>query len=158
VFDPDGYTDDILYDVAEVSPIAPTDTTRFRLADFYINPFEDIVLLETITYDPVRERWVKTTVGALPMSYTQAGDVYEELSDVMMELRILERYVLANQSINLLVLAEDYETPEVITIWSEETIEAVGRNADVIKNVRGKYMGEVLDLIHDTLTGLGMFQ
>lgn len=158
VFDADGFTEELIYDVSSVSPIAPTDTTRFRIADFLINPFQDILVLETIHFDMVNEQWVKTSVGVLPMSYAQAGDVYENLSDEMEELRILERYVLANQSINLLRLVDDYQSEDVITIWTEDTIEAVGRNEDVIKNVRGKQTGEVLDLIHDTLAGLGMFQ
>jgi len=158
IFNEFGYTDETLYFVEDVSPIEPTNRTRFRDADFTINPFEDILFIETIDYSAVTGRWIKTIITVLPMSYTQVGNNYDELSDIMEEIHILETYVLMNQSINLLQLVEGYEDPDINNIWSEETIEALGRDHEVIKNVRFKLAGEVLDIIHDTLSRLGMFQ
>lgn len=157
-FEPFGYTTDVLYDVEDVSPIEPTNTTRFRDTNFTINPFENILFIENIFYNSVLGRWEKDIVTVLPMSYTQAGNNYEELSDTMEEIQILETYVLINQSVNLLQLVEGYEDPDVNNIWSEDTIETLGRDHEVIKNVRIKLTGDVLDIIHDTLTRLGMFQ
>lgn len=157
-FDANGYTEDIIYDVEEVSPINPLNVTKFRDADFIINPFEEIVFIETISYDPLEDIWEKELVTALPMSYTQAGNTFEALSETMEELEILEQYVLENQSINLLQLADNYMDEEVSIIWSEDTIEALGRDHEVIKNVRLKSTDEVLDMILNTLSRLGMFQ
>ena len=158
LFQASGYTEDLFYNVEDVLPIEPTNTTRFRDADFTINTFEDILFIETIEYSAISDVWIKTIVTVLPMSYTQAGNNYEDLSDAMEEMQILETYVLMNQSINLLQLVENYEDPDVNNIWSEDTIEALGRDHEVIKNVRFKLAGDVLDIIHDTLTRLGMFQ
>jgi hypothetical protein len=157
-FDANGYTDEIIYNVEEVSPVEPLNITKFRDADFIINPFEEIVFIETISYNTIQDRWVKELVTVLPMSYTQAGNTFEELSETMEELEILEQYVLENQSINLLQLVENYKDEEVSIIWSDDTIEALGRDHEVIKNVRSKSTDEVLDMIRDTLTRLGMFQ
>lgn len=157
-FDANGFTDQVLYDVDEVSPIEPLNIIKFRDADFIVNPFEEIVFIETISYNSFLDQWEKQLVTALPMSYTQAGNTFEELSQTMNELEILEQYVLENQSINLLQLDDDFANPEVSIIWSEETIEALGRDHEVIKNVRSKSTDDVLSMIRDTLTRLGMFQ
>jgi ABC-type multidrug transport system ATPase subunit len=103
------------------------------------------------------KEWVKEIVSVLPMSYTQAGDNYEQLSTTMSEIHVLENYVLQNQSINLLQLREDYQDPEVNNIWSDETIDVIGRDHEVIKKVRLKNAGDILDAIYDTLSRLGMF-
>lgn len=157
-FDANGYTEDLVYNVEDVSPIEPSNVTKFRNTDFIINPFEEIIFIETISYNSLFDRWEKELVTALPMSYTQAGNTFEELSDTIGQLEILEQYVLQNQSINLLQLVEDYQSEEINNIWSEDTIEALGRDHEVVKNVRLDSTEEVLDIIHDTLTRLGMFQ
>lgn len=157
-FDADGFTDLTIYNVEEVSPIEPLNITKFRDADFIINPFEEIVLIETISYNAIQNRWEQELVTAIPMSYSQAGNTFDALSETMEELEILEQYVLENQSINLLQLADNYTDEDVNIIWSEDTIEALGRDHEVIKNVRLKSTDEVLDMIRDTLTRLGMFQ
>ena len=157
-FDTDGFTDLSIYNVEEVSPIEPLNITKFRDADFIINPFEEIVFIETISYNAIQDRWEQELVTAIPMSYSQAGNTFDALSETMEELEILEQYVLENQSINLLQLADNYTDEDVNIIWSEDTIEALGRDHEVIKNVRLKSTDEVLNMIRDTLTRLGMFQ
>jgi 3-dehydroquinate dehydratase len=91
------------------------------------------------------------------MSIRQAGNMYEDNSSYLDEINSLERYVLKNQSINLLELREDYENEEVNNIWSEDTIDYLGRDHDVIRTVRTKKTGDILDIINDTLSRLGMF-
>ena len=156
VFHEDGYSDGVI-DVKTTSPLEITNVQRFKEADFRLNTFEEILFIETIYFDPFFEEWVKEIVSVLPMSYTQAGDNYEQLSTTMSEIHVLENYVLQNQSINLLQLREDYQDPEVNNIWSDETIDVLGRDHEVIKKVRLKNAGDILDAIYDTLSRLGMF-
>jgi len=146
------------YAVQDVTPIQPLNILRFKDTDFKINTFTDILYIETIRYNALYQFWVKEIVGVLPMSYTQAGDNYESLSDTMEEIHALEIYVLQNQSINLLTLKEDYQNEDVNNIWSEDTITTLGRDHEVIKKVRLKNAGDILDIINDTLSRLGMFQ
>lgn len=154
----EGYSDLETYFVEDVSPVKPLNVLRFKDTDFKINSFTDIVYIESIHYNPLLQFWVKEIVTVLPMSYTQVGDNYEDISDIMEEIHVLENYVLQNQSINLLVLKEDYQNEEVNNIWSDETIETLGRDHEVIKKVRLKSAGDILDIINDTLSRLGMFQ
>jgi len=157
-FHEDGFEADPLLSLDNVSPIENLNVTRFRDADFTINTFEDILFIENIRYNPISEVWVKEIATALPMSLTQAGEAYHDISDIMEDIHILEAYVLTNQSINLLSLREDYQDEDVNNIWSEETIDVLGRDHDLIKKVRLKNAGDILDIIDDTLGRLGMFQ
>lgn len=157
-FHKNGFTELTSYDPEDVSPIEPLNVLRFKDTDFRINTFDDMLFIETIEYDSIADEWDKNLVTVLPMSYTQIGDTYEELSDMMEEIKVLELYVLENQSINLLTLREDYADPDVNNIWSEATVEALGRDHEVIKKVRLKMAGDILDIIEDTLSRLGMFQ
>ena len=125
------------------------ETIDPRLAEIYI---------ENIDYDSTDEVWVKTIVTALPMSLSQAGDNYGNVSDIIEEIRIIENYVLTNQSVNLLLLKEDYQDEDVNNIWQQATIDSLGRDHEVIKKVRLKNAGDILDIINDTLSRLGMFQ
>lgn len=153
-----GFTDLVVFDAEDVSPIEPLNVLRFKDTDFRVNPFEDIVFIETISFNSFLNRWEKEFVSVLPMSLTQAGDNYEEVSDIMDEIHVLENYVLQNQSVNLLSLREDYQDEDVNNIWSEDTIEALGRDHEVVKKVRLKNAGDLLEIINDTLSRLGMFQ
>ena len=157
VFHEDGFTDLVAYDPEDVSPIEPTNVLRFRDTDFKINTFDDILFIETISYNSVNEQWEKDIVSVLPMSLSQAGNAYEEASETLDEIRVLQLYVLENQSINLLELREDYQDEDVNNIWAEATVEALGRDHEVIKQVRLKNAGAILDIIADTLSRLGMF-
>ncbi len=156
-FQKNGYTEEILYVVEETSPIEDLNTTLFREADFKINTFDTVIFIETISYSADKDEWEKTIVSVLPMSIKQAGGMYEDNSDFIEQVGILEKYVLDNQSVNLLELSEDYLNEEVNNIWSDATIERLGRDHDVIKTVRIKKTGDILDIINDTLARLGMF-
>jgi len=158
VFHEYGYSSEVITNVSEVSPIEITNIQRFKDADFKVNTFEDIVVIQSVNYMIGLNRWKIEDIEVVPMSYMQAGDNYEDLSSSMDEIRVLENYVLANQSINLLTLREDYQDEDVNVIWSEETVEALGRDHEVIKQVRLKNAGDILDTIYDTLSRLGMFQ
>ncbi|MDC0559032.1 hypothetical protein OAO42_01325 [Candidatus Izimaplasma bacterium] len=158
IFHEDGFTDEVLYEVDETSPIEKQNIIRFKNVDFTINTFNDILFIENIYFSSIQDRWVKEIIEVLPMSYTQAGDSTENLSDIMEEIKIIENYVLVNQSVNLLKLKEDYRDEDVNNIWHEDTIEALGRDHEVIKKVRIKNTQEILDIINDTLSRLGMFQ
>jgi len=153
-----GYTELTIYDAEDVTPIEPLNVLRFKDTDFKINTFTDIVFIETIHYDSFLSQWVKEIVSVLPMSYTQVGDNFEDISDIMEEIHVLEVYILQNQSINLLSLREDYQDEDVNNIWSEDTVSVLGRDHEVVKKVRLKNAGDILDIINDTLSRLGMFQ
>jgi hypothetical protein len=144
-------------ETSAIIPIEPLNVMRFNEADFTINPFENIVYIEEIAFNNVTEVWEKTMVTALPMSLTQAGNIYEENQDTIAQITHIQNYLLSNQSINLLSLVEDYEDEDVNMIWTDETIDYVGRDSEVVKNVRLKYTQDILDLINDTLSRLGMF-
>jgi hypothetical protein len=139
------------------TPIEPQNVTLFKNADFVVNTFETIIFIEEITYDTLDETYEKDIVSVLPMSIKQAGTMFEDNSDFIEEVGILEKYVLDNQSINLLVLQEDYLNENVNNIWSDYTIEVLGRDHDIIKSVRIKKTGDILEIIEDTLSRLGMF-
>ncbi len=153
-----GFTTETSYLVKDISPIENKNITIFKDADFTMNTFKDTLFIENITYDSITDKWVRSLVTPIPMSYLQAGNAHEDLSEIMEQFHILERYVLEKQSINLLKLADDYQDDDVRMIWSEETIEALGRDHDIIKYVRFKMAGDVLDAIYDVLGGLGMFR
>jgi len=157
VFYEDGYTDELEYIIGETSPIENKNTTLFKEADFKINTFEEIVFIEDIRYDQINEIWIKVLITALPMSLKQSGNLYEDNSDTLKEISIIEQYVLINQSINLLVLKENYKDEDV-NIWDNSTIDYLGRDHDIIKTVRLINTEEILDIINDTLSRLGMFQ
>ena len=152
-----GFTEEITYDVEEVSPVEDLNKTLFTKTDFHVNTFETIIFIENITYSTSKEEWEKEIVTVLPMSLKQAGNLYEDNSDYFEELTVLQLYVLQNQSINLLSLRDDYEDELVNNIWSEDTVDRLGRDHDVVKTVRNKRTGEILEIINDTLARLGMF-
>ncbi len=116
-----------------------------------------MIFIEDINYDPIDDNWVKTIVTALPMSLSQAGDNYEEVSDIIEEMKIIENYVLTNQSVNLLVLKSDYQDEDVNNIWDDSTVDTLGRDHELVKKVRLKNTGDILDVINDALSRLGMF-
>ncbi|MFK5883373.1 MAG: lipoprotein [Candidatus Izemoplasma sp.] len=152
-----GYTDLETYDIMTTSPIENMNTTLFKNADFYVNTFETIIFVETIAYNFFYEVWEKYIVSSLPMSLKQSGNLFSDNSDFFNEVAAIERYVLTNQSINLLELKEDYLDEEVNNIWSDDTVDALGRDHEIIKDVRLKIVGDILDIINDTLSRLGMF-
>ncbi len=158
IFHDDGYTELEEYNVDEVSPLGKTNTTLFKDIDFTTNTFEIVIFIENIYFDEDDDLWIKEIITALPMSLKQAGSIYEDTIDFVDEVAAIEKYVLDNQSINLLVLREDYLDEDVNNIWSEYTIEALGRDHEVIKKVRLDQTGGILDIIQDTLGRLGMFQ
>jgi hypothetical protein len=157
-FHEDGYTIESVYDVVDTSPVENLNITLFKQADFKVNTFEEIVFIENIYFDGVNDIWVKELVTSLPMSTKQCGNLYEDNTDFLKEISIIEQYVLINQSINLLVLRENYTDEDVNNIWDETTIDVLGRDHDVIKTVRLINSQEILDIINDTLSRLGMFQ
>lgn len=157
LFHEDGYSEDTISNPEEVLPIEKLNILRFKNTDFTINTFEDILFIEEIRYNPLLEQWYKEIVTVLPMSLSQAGNIYEGVTDTLEEFRVIESYLLTNQSINLLVLREDYKDENVNNIWAEQTIEALGRDHEIIKKVRLKNTGEIIDIINDALSRLGMF-
>ena len=157
IFHEDGYSTDFIINPETVLPIEELNLLRFKNTDFTINTFEDILFIENIFYDSRDDIWVKEIISVLPMSLSQAGDNYSDVSEVMLEMKVIENYVLQNQSVNLLELKEDYQDENVNNIWAEETIEALGRDHELIKKVRLKNTGDILDIINDALTRLGMF-
>ena len=158
IFYEEGYTELEEYDVEDVSPIEKTNITLFKDSDFNVNTFEIIVFIEDIYYDDALDEWVKEIITPLPMSLKQAGSIYEDSISFVEEVAAIEKYVLDNQSINLLVLKENYLDEDVNNIWSDYTIDALGRDHEVIKKVRLKKTGDILNIIQDTLGRLGMFQ
>ena len=52
---------------------------------------------------------------------------------------------------------ENYLDENVNNIWSDDTIDALGRDHEIIKTVRLKITKRILDVIEDTLSRLGMF-
>ncbi len=156
VFHPLGY-DSGNADIENTSPIENIDVMRFNRTNFSINPFTEIVAIEEIVYDHEAEEWQQTLVTVLPMSITQAGHVYVSNEDYLSQLQIIEQYLLTNQSINLLELREDFDTSESAMIWSEETVEFLGRNHDIIRYVDTRNMDQIIALINDVLSRLGMF-
>jgi hypothetical protein len=157
-FHEEGFSKTLGQSVENTSPIEPLNSTRFKDADFIVNTFEDVLYVEDVSFDSITNQWVKTTVDVLPMSYSQLGNTYEDLTQTLQQYRYLERYVLQNQSINLLKLADDYMDPSAKSIWSDETIEALGRDNDIVKYVRISSIQDILDIIHDALSGLEMFE
>lgn len=156
-FHEEGYNNIDDLSVETVSPIENLNKTLFSEIDFYVNTFETVIYIENVVYDSGSDEWEKELVTVLPMSLRQAGNLYEDNSDYFEELAMLELYLLNNQSINLLELREDYELETVNNIWSDDTIDRLGRDNDVVKTVRTKKAGEILDIIKDTLARLGMF-
>ena len=130
-------------------------TQRFKSADFTINPFEDIVFIENIYQNNITLAWEKELTTVLPMSLTQSGEHYGETRNIMEEYQILEFYIIKNQSINLLKLKEVED--DSTNIWSEQTIESLGRDSDIVKRVRLENIEEILELMNDSLKRLGMF-
>ena len=139
------------------SPVQSLDIRRFKNADFTINPFEDILFIENIFYD-VDTGWKKEIVSALPMSIIQSGSAFNDNSAQLEQFSILSFYVINNQSINLLELNEDYLTEPGTSVWSDDTIDVLGRDNEVVKKVKLLNIEEILDIINDTLGRLGMFQ
>jgi len=152
-----GYTDETDYIIEEVSPIENDYITLFRDPDFYVNPFDDIVFIENIEYNAGLITWEKSLFSPVPMSLRQEGNMFNDNQAFFEQIRILENYLLVNQSINLLVLKTDYDPNVDNTIWSEETIEKLGRDNDVIKKVKLENCDDILEIITDTLSRLGMF-
>ena len=158
IFNEDGYTIELVYEVDETSPIENINKTLFRESDFKVNTFDMIIFIEDIHYDQINNKWVKELITALPMSLKQSGNLYDDNSDFLEEVSIIEQYVLINQSINLLVLKENYTDEDVNNIWDESTIDTLGRDHIVVKTVRLTNTQDILDIINDTLSRLGMFQ
>lgn len=156
-FHKNGFTEEISYDVEDVSPVESLNITIFSDPDFYVNTYETIIYIENISYHSGKDEWEKEIVTVLPMSLRQAGNMYEDNSDFFEELAALEYYVLENQSVNLLTLREDFADESVNNIWSDDTIDRLGRDHEVIKTVRNKETDEILAIIKDALTRLGMF-
>ena len=144
-------------DVRDTSPIERLNITMFEESDFTINTFDHVLFIEEVSYSALREQWEKDIVIALPMSVRQQGNLYENNDQLLLELSLLENYVLRNQSINLLEVKEDYLDENVNNIWSDDTIEILGRDHEIIKSVRLKQTKDILDVIEDTLSRLGMF-
>jgi hypothetical protein len=158
-FNEEGYDNGtVTIPTVDLSPVEPLNIVRFKNTDFRINTFEEMLFIETIYFDDDNNEWIKEIVTALPMSLTQAGDNYEDVGEILDEIKVIENYVLANQSINLLKLKENYKDEDINNIWADETIDYLGRDHELIKKVRLKNTGEILDIITDTLTRLGMFQ
>lgn len=141
----------------DYSPIEGLGITRFFEPNFMINSFESVLFIEDVTYKLSDQEWEKNIVTALPMSFRQEGNIYEDNSQKTLEYSIIENYVLNNQSINRLSVREDYLDEDVFNIWSEETIDILGRDHEVIKNIRLKQTNEILKVIEDTLGRLGLF-
>lgn len=158
VFYEEGFTEEDDYIVEDTSPLEKTNTTLFKDADFTVNTFKIVIFIENISYNDNSNLWEKEIITVLPMSLKQAGSMYEDTISFVEEVAALEKYVLNNQSINLLVLKENYQDEDVNNIWSDETIEALGRDHEVIKKVRLDQTGDILNIIQDTLSRLGMFQ
>ena len=156
-FHKNGFTEEITYDVEDVSPVESINITIFSDPDFNVNTFETIIFIENISFHVGKDEWEKEIVTVLPMSMRQAGNMYEDNSDYFEELNMLELYVLENQSVNLLELREDYLDETVNNIWSDDTIDRLGRDHEVIKTVRTKKTGDIIEIIKDTLARLGMF-
>ncbi len=156
-FHKEGYSTEQIVDPELEEPIEQMNLLRFKNTDFTINTFEEMIFIEDINYDPIDDNWVKTIVTALPMSLSQAGDNYEEVSDIIEEMKIIENYVLTNQSVNLLVLKSDYQDEDVNNIWDDSTVDTLGRDHELVKKVRLKNTGDILDVINDALSRLGMF-
>lgn len=152
-----GFTEEISYDVEDVSPVENLNITIFSDTDFYINTYQTIIYIENISYHSGKDEWEKEIITVLPMSLRQAGNMYEDNSDFFEELDVLSYYVLENQSVNLLELREDFADESVNNIWSDDTIDRLGRDHEVIKTVRNKETDEILGIIKDALTRLGMF-
>ncbi|MCF7925398.1 MAG: hypothetical protein K9L26_02590 [Candidatus Izimaplasma sp.] len=145
-------------DTAEnLSPIEALDIMRFNQTDFSINPFTEIVFIEDIYYDEAAAVWKKELVTVVPLSVTQAGNAYQDYSDFVRQIKIIEQYVLDNQSINLLELSETYSGDDTTMVWSEETVSYLGRNHDMIRYVDTTKIEAIITLINDTLSRLGMF-
>lgn len=156
-FHKNGYTEEISYNVEDVSPVESLNITIFSDTDFFINTYETIIHIENISYNSGKDEWEKEIITVLPMSLKQAGNMYEDNTDFFEELAALEYYVLENQSVNLLELREDFADESVNNIWSENTIDRLGRDHEVIKTVRNKETDAILEIIKDALTRLGMF-
>lgn len=157
MFHPLGYTDLDEYDVSETSPVEEEHITLFREADFYVNPFESLVYIEDIQYDEGLVKWEKTVFSPVPMSKRQEGNMFNDNQEFFEQVMILENYLLTYQSVNLLVLKPDYDALVDNNIWSEETIDKLGRDNDIIKKVKLEETSEILDLINEALSRLGMF-
>ncbi len=152
-----GFTEEITYDVEDISPIEGENVTIFSDPDFHVNTYETIIFIENIKYHIGKDEWEKEIITVLPMSSRQAGNMFEDNSDYFEELNMIELYVLDNQSVNLLELREDYLEETVNNIWSDDTIDRLGRDHEIIKTVRTKKTGDILEIIKDTLARLGMF-
>jgi len=154
----EGATNLTEYVIEDVSPVQNLNITLFKETDFKVNTFEDIIFIEEIYYDNTFDIWVKEIVTVLPMSFRQAGSIYSCNCDFVEEVTIIERYVLNNQSINLLVLKDNYTDEDINNIWSDYTIDILGRDHELIKTVRLSQTQSILDIINDTLSRLGLFQ
>lgn len=152
-----GYTDLDDYTMEDVSPIENTNTTLFKDADFHVNTFDTIVFIENIVFNGPAQEWEKEILTTMPMSLKQAGNIFIDNSDFFEEVAVLERYVLTNQSVNLLELKENYRSEDVNNIWSDTTVEAIGRDHEIIKDVKLNNTQDILDIVNDTLSRLGMF-
>lgn len=140
-----------------LSPIEGLGITRFFDENFTINSFESVLFIEQMTFKLSDQKWEREIVSAIPMSTRQEGNIYEDNTQKLLEYGIVENYVLRNQSVNRLEVREDYLDEEVFNIWSEKTIEVLGRDHEVVKNIRSKQIQEIIIVIEDTLGRLGLF-
>jgi len=153
----EGATNLTEYLVEDVSPVQNNNITLFKEPNFKINTYEEIIFIEEIYYNNTLDIWIKEIVTVLPMSLRQAGSIYECNCDFVDEITIIEKYVLDNQSINLLILKDNYLDEDINNIWSDYTINILGRDHDLIKSVRLDQTQSILDIIKDTLSRLGLF-
>jgi hypothetical protein len=136
--------------------IEKSNTTLFQTIDFKSDPFSmtlyvlDLEELSTETYN-------LSVVSPLPVSFRQSGEWIEDHEVLLSEFDVLSQYVLNNQSINLLILRDDFKDENVSAIWSDETIERLGRDSDIIKVVKDKNTDVVLGVIEDAFDRLGLF-
>lgn len=143
--------------VSNYSPINGLGTIQFEDSNFTINSFEHVLFIENIEYKAIDQEWERNIVTPVPMSVRQEGLIYEDNTDLYLELAILEGYILENQSINLLELRDNYMDEDIYNIWSERTIELLGRDNEVVKNVKTKKAQDILQAIDDTLSIIGVF-
>jgi len=145
-------------DLIQEDPLVLQGQTLTNHIDFTINPFSEILYIEIIHVNDENEVIGQDIFQPLPMSVRQVGNHLKETQSVINQFQVLEEYVLMNQSINLLELNEDFDSEDVFQIWSEDTVETLGRNHDIIRLVQFKIADEILSIIELVMERVGMFR
>ncbi len=145
------------YVLDEDDYIIDSGVSFFHTIDFSINPFDMIIYVEEVHYLTESSEYVRYINSVVPMSIRQEGNLSENHDVIINEYDVISNYLIENQSINLLELREDYLDENVSNIWSDFTIDSLGRDSEIVKNVRDKNTEAVLMIIKDTLARLGMF-